>query len=216
MTIYVLDVSYMHGLDELDDSECILGETIWLNKSAFRACTTNLFWMQNYYRYLQKLIGKYVHLDTYEYHVETSYDDKDEDPPSDIVSSIASSMFWRDVNDGAETAKISPLISYSFNNDDNGELFVIPEVVNDIYVDTVLACSDPEMDYIDKIALLFTNLDKYIVDLAEDPDILTLRKTILNILPELLLDFYAYDARYSMDPVYMEKLWYDSLSFISR
>lgn len=216
MKVYVLDVVYMHDEDCFTEDECMMADAVWLHRDVFRACTSKLFWMQYYYKYLQKLIGKFVNMEVYEYEVETSYDSKDDDPPSDIVSSIASTMFWKDAENGHMTANISPLIAYDFGDKDKQEKFIIPEVINDIYTDTDLAYTMPEIDAIEMIALLFTDMDKYIIGLRENPDLIKLKQTLMMITPALLNDFYDVTARFSLDIVYIEKLWYDSLGFLSK
>ena len=74
----------------------------------------------------------------------------------------------------------------------------------------------PEIDAIEMIALLFTDMDKYIIGLRENPDIVKLKQMLMMITPALLNDFYDLNARFSLDIVYIEKLWYDSLGFLSK
>ena len=212
MMLYVLDITGQQPDAVLEDEDAFRAELVWLNKELFRSCTTNLYTMKLYYNSLVELIGKYVTMEVYEYHVDSSYDERDEEPPSDIVSTIAMTKYNSEAPDGRTINSLSVLISYQLGDSD--DLFVVPDAINDLYTDTQLACTMPEIDDLNIIALLFTKLGEYVPALSNDEDIAVLKHTLFEIIPVLVYDFYDTSARFSMCPVRLEMIWFQSLSFI--
>lgn len=212
MIIYVLDIIGIQPDADLLEDNSIKAELIWLHRDIFIGCTDSLSCIKTYYNQLNELIGQYVKMEVYEYDVKTSYDDHPDDIDDKVLSTVALTMFNEDPDTGHELHAMSRLIDLP--DDTNGEVFIISDSLNEIYVDTVLGYGSPELDILDTLAVLFTLLDNYIIDLTENDDLIALRNALLCIIPTLPYDFYDITARFSMNPVYMEKLWFMQFGFL--
>lgn len=213
MILYVLDITGQQPDSSLLEEDAVRADIVWMNKELFRACTTRRYVMQLYYNMLIELIGKYVTMEVYEYQSTTSYDDRDEEPPDEIVATLARTLYNTESPGGRTLNSLSTLIAYPLG-DNEDELFIIPNAVNELYVDTELGHTMPELDMLDILGLLFTKIGEYVTPINNDPDIVTLKYTLREIVPTLVLDFYDTSARYSICPVRLEMAWFRSLSFI--
>lgn len=202
MDIYVIDVGDIKpGLDPEMGAKA---DVIQYWASLIRGCTDNRMIMKQYLDFMNQLIGEYVELNVYQYHIDHIQTDMSNEEYAKTLQEFAMVEYIKEMSQSENSDNwkradgVHELPILMKLDTENGAPFIATQEMQD---EITMYYSD-EKELLEKVMYLFSKLNKYIYDMSE-PILTAFRDTLFDYLPALLSDYYDPSAPIMMDIVYV-------------
>lgn len=214
MDIYVIDVGDIKpGLDpEMGAKADVI--QYWAN--LIRGCTDNRMIMKQYLDFMNQIIGEYVELNVYQYHMDYVQTDMSTEEYMKTVQEFAMIEYIKELShsenseDWKRADGIHELQMLMKLDTENGGPFITTEDMQD----EITMYHGDEKELLEKVMYLFSQLNKYIYSMGE-PILTLFRDKLFDYLPALLKDCYDSSAPIMLDIIYVMMLDVIDLKFIN-